>query len=88
MLASITKNNYKLYIIQFKGNSDILTVKYSNRVVHGSKTTTGKPFLCNDPHLSFSAPSIWYMNHLKSQNFNTIGVSLPGNHKLFYFLIF
>lgn len=37
----------------------------NNWVVHGSKTTTGKPVLCNDPHLGFSAPSIWILMHLQ-----------------------
>jgi penicillin amidase len=29
-------------------------------VVAGSKTTTGKPLLANDPHLGTSIPGIWY----------------------------
>ncbi|MFI1585271.1 penicillin acylase family protein [Embleya sp. NPDC020630] len=29
-------------------------------VVAGSRTTTGKPLLANDPHLSPSLPSVWY----------------------------
>lgn len=29
-------------------------------VVAGSRTTTGKPFLANDPHLAPHMPSIWY----------------------------
>ncbi|UGQ15510.1 penicillin acylase family protein [Yinghuangia sp. ASG 101] len=29
-------------------------------VVSGSRTTTGKPLLANDPHLSASLPSVWY----------------------------
>lgn len=33
-------------------------------VVSGSRTTTGKPFLANDPHLGPSQPGIWYQNGL------------------------
>ncbi|MCF2528261.1 penicillin acylase family protein [Yinghuangia soli] len=29
-------------------------------VVSGSRTTTGKPLMANDPHLSASLPSVWY----------------------------
>ena len=29
-------------------------------VVSGSRTTTGKPILANDPHLGIQMPSIWY----------------------------
>jgi penicillin amidase len=46
--------------------------------VTGSKTTTGQPFLCNDPHLPLMLPSLWYKVHLVGGTLNTIGVSLPG----------
>lgn len=46
--------------------------------VAGSKTTTGKPFLCNDPHLPLLLPSLWYKAHLVGGPFDVIGVSLPG----------
>jgi len=32
----------------------------NNWVVSGDLTTTGKPLLANDPHLSLQMPSIWY----------------------------
>ena len=32
----------------------------NNWVVSGKLTTTGKPLLANDPHLSIQMPSIWY----------------------------
>ena len=32
----------------------------NNWVISGSKTTTGKPILANDPHLDAQMPSIWY----------------------------
>jgi acyl-homoserine lactone acylase PvdQ len=31
----------------------------NNWVIAGQHTTTGKPLLANDPHLAFSAPSVW-----------------------------
>ena len=46
--------------------------------VSGAHTASGKPILENDPHLEFSAPSAWYMIHLKAPGLNVIGVSLPG----------
>lgn len=33
-------------------------------VISGKLTTTGKPFLANDPHLGEQIPSIWYENGL------------------------
>jgi penicillin amidase len=50
----------------------------NNWVVSGELTTTGKPFLANDPHLSLDIPSIWHAVHLDSPNFNVIGASFPG----------
>ena len=50
----------------------------NNWAVHGSKTKTGKPILCNDPHLQLQLPSIWYEMQLTSPGVNTYGVGLPG----------
>jgi penicillin G amidase len=51
----------------------------NNWVVSGSRTQSGSPILCNDPHLELSLPSIWYELQLHSPNSNTYGVSLPGS---------
>jgi penicillin amidase len=50
----------------------------NNWVVNGTHTQSGKPLLANDPHLSHSIPSIWYMVHLQAPGLNVTGVSLPG----------
>jgi penicillin G amidase len=50
----------------------------NNWVISGSRTTTGKPMLANDPHLGFSAPSLWYLADLKGDALNAIGATLPG----------
>lgn len=46
--------------------------------VSGFKTSTGKPFLCNDPHLPIKNPNIWYMVHLHCPELEATGVSVPG----------
>lgn len=46
--------------------------------VSGSKTATGKPIFCNDPHLSLGLPSIWIEEHIVTPDFNAYGVSFPG----------
>ncbi len=51
----------------------------NNWAVSGSKTKSGKPILCNDPHLQLSLPSIWYEMHLVSPNMNVYGATLPGS---------
>ncbi len=50
----------------------------NNWVVSGAHTQSGKPLLANDPHLSHSVPSVWYMIHLEALDLNVSGVSLPG----------
>eukprot|EP01087_Luapelamoeba_hula_P020066 TRINITY_DN6768_c0_g1_i2.p1 TRINITY_DN6768_c0_g1~~TRINITY_DN6768_c0_g1_i2.p1 ORF type:complete len:1035 (+),score=159.34 TRINITY_DN6768_c0_g1_i2:419-3106(+) len=53
----------------------------NNWVLHGNRTTTGKPLLCNDPHLDFSAPSVWILMHLKVRDGpeEVIGAALAGS---------
>ncbi|MDB5281941.1 MAG: peptidase penicillin amidase [Bacteroidota bacterium] len=51
----------------------------NNWAVSGTKTKSGKPILCNDPHLGLSLPSIWYEMHLVSPNINVYGATLPGS---------
>jgi len=46
--------------------------------ISGKHTASGKPILANDPHLEFSAPSTWYMIHLRAPGLDVSGVSLPG----------
>jgi len=48
-------------------------------VISGEHTTTGKPLLANDPHLSPSMPGIWYQIGLHcSCAFNVEGFSFSG----------
>ena len=47
-------------------------------VVDGTKSTTGKPLLANDPHLAAQIPSLWYMVHLSAGDMDVIGATIPG----------
>ena len=50
----------------------------NNWVVSGSMTTTGKPFLANDPHRTLSIPSLRYVVHLVAPGWNVIGATEPA----------
>ena len=56
----------------------------NNWVIAGSRTTTGKPLLANDPHLSIQMPSIWYEIGLHCQpvsaacGYDVTGYSFAG----------
>ncbi len=50
----------------------------NNWAVSGSKTKSGYPILCNDPHLSLNLPSLWFEMQIVTPAFNVYGVSFPG----------
>jgi penicillin G amidase len=50
----------------------------NNWVIAGKHTSSGKPLLSNDMHLSLTEPNIWYMADLRSPGFHAAGVTLPG----------
>ncbi|MFN8595183.1 MAG: penicillin acylase family protein [Anaerolineae bacterium] len=56
----------------------------NNWTISGSRTTTGKPLLANDPHLAIQMPSIWYFNSLHCQPvsaecpYDVIGAVFPA----------
>ncbi|HEY0273342.1 MAG TPA: penicillin acylase family protein, partial [Chitinophaga sp.] len=50
----------------------------NNWAVSGSKTRSGAPILCSDPHLGLHLPSLWYEVQIKVQDMNVYGASLPG----------
>lgn len=50
----------------------------NNWVVHGDRTSTGRPILANDPHRHFAIPSLRYIVHLTSPEFDGIGAGEPA----------
>lgn len=53
----------------------------NNWAVSGTKTRSGKPILCSDPHLGFTLPSIWYAAHINVGGESIAGVTFPtGPH--------
>jgi len=51
----------------------------NNWAVSGSKTKSGRPILCNDPHLGLNLPSLWYEVQINTPTHNTYGASFPGS---------
>ena len=50
----------------------------NNWAVSGSKTTSGRPILCSDPHLGLNLPSLWYEVQITTPTHSTYGASFPG----------
>jgi penicillin amidase len=51
----------------------------NNWVVNGSKSTTGKPILANDPHRVITNPAVRYLTHLVAPGWNVIGAGEPAS---------
>ncbi len=61
------------------GNSDGEGIGSNSWVIGGKLTSTGKPILANDPHLSPSQPGIWYQIGLHCEcGLDTAGFSFSG----------
>ncbi len=43
-----------------------------------ARSASGGTLLANDPHLGFSAPSVWYLARLELQSGGVIGGTIPG----------
>jgi penicillin amidase len=46
--------------------------------VSGRHSTTGRPWLAGDPHLSLSLPSVWLQLAYRSPSYNVAGLMIPG----------
>lgn len=46
--------------------------------VDGSRTSSGKSLMANDPHLWLSAPGVWYLADIQGPGYAAIGGTLPG----------
>ena len=59
-------------------NSDTARSLGSNNwVIAGSRTSTGRPILANDPHRAHGAPSLRYISHLNAPGMSVIGAGEP-----------
>ncbi len=71
---------FKLSELFYKGEDPAAS---NNWVIGPSKSATGKAMLANDPHLSLTNPSLWYLVSLDSKSsgsgdLNVRGVSFAG----------
>lgn len=47
-------------------------------IVSSARSASGRPVLCNDPHIQFGAPAVWYQAHLVSPQSEVYGFFLAG----------
>ena len=84
MVVTAPAGSDSIYL-QKTDTNNIEAVKKSDRdngsnnwAVSGTKTKSGSPILCNDPHLGLNLPSIWYEMQLSCPSFNAYGATFPG----------
>lgn len=58
--------------------SGVEGVGSNNWVLAGSRTTTGRPLLANDPHLKLTSPALWYFARLEAPGLKVAGATMPG----------
>jgi penicillin amidase len=76
--AAIQKSPTELLTRQAFATPREATNGSNDWVVSGAHTTTGKPLLSDDMHLGHQMPNLWYEAHLKANNLDVAGVTLPG----------
>jgi penicillin amidase len=47
-------------------------------VIDGTRSTTGKPLLANDPHLELNIPILWYLVQITTPEITVTGATAPG----------
>jgi penicillin amidase len=47
-------------------------------VIGGEQTSSGYPLLANDPHVEFQLPPVFYVAHLRTEEFEVAGATWPG----------
>ena len=66
------------FIDMHVGDTSTMLEGSNNWAVSGSKTASGYPILCNDPHLRLTLPSIWFETQIHTNELNAYGVTVPG----------
>lgn len=51
----------------------------NNWVLAPSRTNTGRPILCNDPHLAAQLPAPWYLVSIRTPDWSVAGASFVGS---------
>jgi penicillin amidase len=87
--SSIEHNNYTNLAFNgvelSKSVNDILNnlpvspwIGSNSWVISGKHTASGKPLFCNDTHMGYQLPGVWYEAHIKTPDFEHYGNYLAG----------
>jgi penicillin amidase len=76
-LSGVFQKNENDFFENENADDDYI-VGSNNWALAGSNTASGRPILCNDPHLNLTLPSIWFQLQIHTPEQNCYGVSLQG----------
>ena len=51
----------------------------NNWAISGARTATGRPLVANDPHLPGALPSVWYLAHVATPEWELAGATVAGS---------
>lgn len=75
----VTLSSAAKALLDLAVESPLTSASASNAwILSGEHTETGFPILANDPHLSFSAPNLWYYVRIEAPGLKISGVTVPG----------
>lgn len=66
------------------GLTDSGAVGSNNWVVGASRSSTGAPLLCSDPHVPFLLPSVWYEARIRGGELDAAGALYAGVPGIFF----
>ena len=75
---NIKENQMLSWTEQLRKNGIPLWSGSNGWALSPSKTKSGKAMLCNDTHISYSQPSVWYEVHVEYPGLSLYGNYLPG----------
>ena len=77
-VPSMVEDPHRLRHMLGLADCDGCSAGSNNWAIAGRHTSSGKPLLSNDMHLTLLVPNIWYMADLQAPGFHATGVTLPG----------
>lgn len=78
-IAHLLKQFHETEQMLFQWTGGVPLVSGSNAwVVSGTRSTTGKPILANDPHLFLMVPARWYELHIATPTLQVGGMTISG----------
>ena len=78
LIASLSQLQPSIEALALLGAADSTGGGSNNWAVSPSRSATGRPLLAGDPHRAFEMPGMYSQGHLACDEFDAIGLTVPG----------